>query len=163
MRLFFAASLVLLLAACGRTEPSGPPSNQAATREIPFRPDGTLDLMRGGEVYRSLDIEVAATDSARARGLMERAPLTDEQGMLFVFDFAGPQTFWMASTPSSLDILFIGADSTVVNIAKYTRPFSTDGVSSTGPARFVLETAAGFTDRYDVAPGDRVRWHYPAD
>ena len=163
MRFFFVAALVLLLAACNRPDEAGSSGAQPATREIPFRPDGTLSLMRGGEVYRSLDIEVAATDSARERGLMERAPLTDAQGMLFLFDFAGPQTFWMASTPSSLDILFIGADSTVVNVAKYTRPFSTDGVSSTGPARFVLETAAGFTDRYDVAPGDRVRWQYPVE
>lgn len=153
--------LVLLLAACGGDAPS--PTPATGTREIPFRADGTLDFVRDGEVYRSIGIEVAATDSARERGLMERAPLTDEQGMLFVFDFAGPQTFWMANTPSSLDILFVTADSTVLNIAKYTRPFSTDGVSSTGAARFVLETAAGFTDRYDVVPGDRLRWRAQPD
>lgn len=163
MRLFFAASLALLLAACGGETPNPSERRPADTREIPFRADGALDFLRDGAVYRTLDVEIAATDSARERGLMERAPLTDTQGMLFVFDFAGPQTFWMANTPSSLDILFLSADTTVLNIAKYTRPFSTDGVSSTGPARFVLETAAGFTDRHDVAPGDRIRWRLPAE
>ncbi len=151
MRLLLVIGLALVLGAC---QPAETPTRQ----NIPFRPDGTLDFVRDGAVYHSLGIEVAATDSARERGLMERAPLTDEQAMLFVFDVSGPQSFWMASTPSSLDILFVAPDSTIVNIVPYTRPFSTDAVSSTGAARYVLETAAGFSDRHGVAPGDRLRW-----
>ena len=159
-RTVFFLCCLLSIVACGQDTPAadGGSAGRPGTQEIPFHADGTLDLLRGGQPYTTLRIEVAATDSARERGLMQRPPLTDDQGMLFVFDFAGPQTFWMANTPSSLDIIFAGADSTVVNVARYTQPFSTQGVSSEGPARFVLETAAGFADRHDVAPGDRLRW-----
>ncbi len=153
MRSLLALALLLPFTAC-KTDPATPP----ATRNIPFTAEGTLDFIRGGEIYESVAIEVAESDSARERGLMERAPLTDEQGMLFVFDFGQQQTFWMASTPSSLDIIFVAPDSTVVNVVPYTRPFSTDGVSSTGIAQYVLEVAAGFSDRHNVAPGDTLRW-----
>ncbi len=153
---FFALALLLACAACNPKNDSPRPA--AAPERIAFHPDGRLDFLQDGAAVKTIEIEVAATDSARERGLMERAPLTDEQGMLFVFDYAGPQTFWMASTPASLDIIFVGADSAVVNVGKYTRPFSLDGVSSEGPARFVLETNAGFADRHNVAPGTKLRW-----
>lgn len=153
-RLVFASLLAALSIAACQSEPAAPPS----TRDIPFRADGTLAFLRGGEAFKEVAIEIAATDSARERGLMERAPLTDEQGMLFLFDYGAQQSFWMASTPSSLDIIFIAPDSTVVNVVGYTRPFSTDQVSSTGIAQYVLEVPAGFADRYGVAPGDTLRW-----
>lgn len=155
MRLLSLVLLLTTFASCTSDERSTPPPS---TRDIPFRADGTLAFVRGGEVYREVAIEVAATDSARERGLMERAPLTDDQGMLFLFDYGAQQSFWMASTPSSLDIIFVAPDSTVVNVVPYTRPFSTDQVSSTGIAQYVLEVPAGFADRYAVAPGDTLRW-----
>lgn len=149
---------LVALAACGGDRPAPEPP-----APIPFRQDATLDLLRNGTAtpYATLGIEIAATDSARERGLMERVPLQDDQGMLFLFDRAEPQTFWMANTPSSLDIVFVAADSTVLNVAKYTRPLSTDGVSSQGPARFVLELRAGWADAHGLASGDRLRWSAP--
>src|SRR3546814_4717823 len=46
-----------------------------------------------------IQAEVAATDASRANGLMNRASLPENHGMLFVFD--GPTTtcFWMKNTP----------------------------------------------------------------
>ncbi len=147
-------ALLLLATACGDSDI---PSASSAD-SIPFRADTDLQLMRGGEAYRTLQTEIADTDSSRARGLMERAPLTDEQAMLFVFDASGPQTFWMANTPSALDIAFVAGDSTILNIAKYVRPNTTSGVSSEGAAKYVLEVRAGFADTYGVSRGDRIRW-----
>jgi hypothetical protein len=150
----FPLVLLLLVTACGESDaPSAPP--EAA---LPFRADTELQLIRNGDAYHTLQTEIADTDSSRERGLMERAPLTDEQAMLFVFDFAGPQTFWMANTPSALDIAFVAGDSTILNVAKYVRPNTTGGVSSEGAAKYVLEVRAGWADTYGMARGDRIRW-----
>ena len=157
-----ALLLSLTLAACaGETpeETTAPESVRPAEgTSIPFRPDGSLSFLRGAEQIVEIAIEVAETDSARARGLMQRAGLPERSGMLFVFDREEEQNFWMANTPLSLDIYFVSADSQIVNIAKYTRPLSQENVSSIDPARYVIETAAGFADSHGIVEGDRVRW-----
>jgi uncharacterized membrane protein (UPF0127 family) len=125
---------------------------------IPFRTDDQLDFLREGEAYLTIDIEIAATDSARTRGLMQRKGLPERSGMLFVFDFEEPQSFWMANTPLALDLMFVNADSQIVDIAKYARPLSPDPISSKAPAQYVIEVPAGFTDAQGIIETDRVRW-----
>jgi uncharacterized membrane protein (UPF0127 family) len=150
--------LLLLVAACGGGA-SRPASDAAASETtLPFRKDGMLDFVREGEAYLTIDIEIAATDSARTRGLMQRTALPERSGMLFLFDVQQPQSFWMANTPLALDLLFIDADSQIVDIAKYTRPLSPESITSKAPARFVLEMPAGFTDSHGITETDRVLW-----
>jgi len=157
MRFLFLFGLSLMVWACQSPQPSSTP----ATDSIPFRENLRADIVRNGVPVHTLRIEVADTDSARERGLMGRAPLARDEGMLFLFDQPGPQGFWMANTPSSLDILFISRDSVILNIARYTRPFSTQTVWSEGPAQYVLELSAGIADRYGISPGDMLRWTWP--
>ena len=153
MRLALIA--LALLAGC-RSE--APPAEAPAASSLPFRIDGQLSFLRGGRVLKTIDIEIAATDSTRARGLMERATIPPDTGMLFVFDAAAPQSFYMASTPKSLDIQFYGPDSTLLNIAEDTTPFSFDAIPSSGPAQFVVEVPAGYSRRLGLVPGDRITW-----
>jgi uncharacterized membrane protein (UPF0127 family) len=149
---------VFLLAAC--SDAPEPDVQTAETEEptIPFRTDDQLDFLREGEAYLTIDIEIAATDSARTRGLMQRKGLPERSGMLFVFDFEEPQSFWMANTPLALDLMFVNADSQIVDIAKYARPLSPDPISSKAPAQYVIEVPAGFTDAQGIIETDRVRW-----
>lgn len=109
----------------------------------------------GGEI--SFTVEVAATDAHRARGLMFREEMAEDAGMLFLFDTEGDRYFWMKNTPLSLDIIFIGSDGVIVNIARDTTPFSEKIVASTGPAKYVLEVLAGTSDRLGMKAGDTVR------
>ncbi len=125
---------------------------------IPFRHDGSLSISRDGDVYQELAIEIAATDSARTRGLMQRSSMPGNSGMLFLFDREDRQSFWMANTPLSLDLIFINADSIIVHVAKYAQPLSPDPVPSLDPARFVLEVEAGYSDTAGILEGDRVNW-----
>lgn len=143
----------LLLAAC---RDDAPP---AQLREIPFQPEDTLAFLDAdGAVIREVAIEIAATDSARQRGLMDRRALTTRQAMLFVFPEEAPRSFWMANTPVPLDIIFVGADSHVVSIARRTMPLSRNQVRSDGPAQYVVEVRAGFADRFGLTDSTRVRW-----
>ncbi len=155
---FLAAALALTLAVgCTR---NAPPPEAAAPEapEIPFRRDGALTFLRGADTLVAIDIEIAESDSARERGLMQRASLPERGGMLFLFPTNEVQSFWMANTPLSLDIIFVGADSQIVSIAKYTKPLSPNAVASAGPARYVVETRAGFADTHGLSETDRVRW-----
>ena len=151
--------LALLTAGCGDEPPARTAPTAQPAAEIPFRADGTLTFYRAeGEEIVTIAIEIAQGDSAIQRGLMQRASLPDRSGMIFLMPRVERHGFWMANTPLSLDITFVAPDSTVINTAKYTTPYSTESVYAEGQAAYVIETPAGFTDTYGVTTGDRVRW-----
>jgi uncharacterized membrane protein (UPF0127 family) len=145
----------LVLAGCNR-EPEPPAPKPVAS--IPFRIDGQLSFLRGNDVLQTIDIEVADTDSTRARGLMHRFEIPEDTGMLFVFPNVEVQGFYMMNTPRSLDIQFYGPDSTLINIAEDTVPYSLESVYSAAPTQFVVEVPAGYSRRIGLVPGDRIRW-----
>ena len=106
---------------------------------------------------RKFTVEVARNASERATGLMFRTELAPDRGMLFDYDHAQPVIMWMKNTFIPLDMLFIGADSRVVNIAEWTTPRSLDEVPSKGPVKAVLELNGGTAARLGIRPGDRVQ------
>jgi uncharacterized membrane protein (UPF0127 family) len=150
------AAIVSTYLGCNRSNPE--PSDHASEREIPFRVDGHLQILRGNETLAQLEIEIADNDSSRTRGLMQRTEMSDDRGMLFIFPNEEDRAFWMANTPLSLDLIFIDADSTIMHIARYMRPLSSQDVPSDGPAQFVLEMIAGSADTIGIVEGDRVTW-----
>jgi uncharacterized protein len=101
-------------------------------------------------------VEVADTVARRMQGLQGRRILEPNAGMLF--DFRTPQrvSMWMKDTYLSLDMIFVGADGIVLNIAEKTVPHSLIPIASTGKALAVLEVNAGTTRRLGIRPGDRV-------
>ena len=102
------------------------------------------------------EVEIAATDEERARGLMYRRELPEGRGMLFNFALEGPITMWMKNTHVSLDMIFIRADGTIAAIAENTEPLSEAQIFSGAPVKAVLEVVAGTARRLGIAPGDRV-------
>lgn len=144
----------LFLAACrGEDDASEGP------REIPFQPEGVLAFERpDGSRITAIAIEIAESDSSKARGLMERRQLPNRGGMFFPYEEAAPRSFWMANTYIPLDIIFVGPDSQVVNIAKNTRPLSEQKISSEAPAQYIVEVRAGFADRHGLTDSTRIDW-----
>ena len=154
--------LALAVLAVGCNDASVPPSGDGPEADgIPFRIDGTLSFVRAGDTLKTIDIEVADTDSSRGRGLMQRPEIPPDTGMLFVFPRAEPQAFYMMNTPRSLDIQFYAADSTLLNIVENTTPYSLDNVYSEGAAQFVVEVPAGYSRRIGLVQGDRITWSVP--
>ncbi len=102
-----------------------------------------------------IDAQVASTPEQRAVGLMWRRGMPQHEGMLFVFEQAAVQCFWMRNTPSALTAAFIADDGTVVNLADM-RPLSDDSHCSTKPVRFVLEMNQGWFDTRSIKPGFRL-------
>lgn len=101
--------------------------------------------------------EVAASAQEQARGLMFRTELGPDEAMIFPRD-GDIASFWMKNTPLPLDIIFIGADRKIINIAARTTPYSLDSVSAQGPTSAVLEIAGGRAEELGIEAGDRVEW-----
>ena len=109
---------------------------------------------RSGPV--ELTVELADSRAQQTQGLMFRRTLPEDNGMLF--DYRSPRTIrmWMRNTLIPLDMIFIGSDGRVVDIARRATPLSEDIIESGAPARAVLEVNGGAADRWGVAVGDRV-------
>jgi uncharacterized membrane protein (UPF0127 family) len=104
-------------------------------------------------------VEIAATDAARARGLMFREDLAEHEGMLFTFDAPRRYGFWMKNVRIPLDILWLDAAGRVVWIVESAPPCPAEPCPMYVPearASFVLEVAGGFARRHGVAAGDAV-------
>ncbi|HEY9571485.1 MAG TPA: DUF192 domain-containing protein [Pusillimonas sp.] len=99
-----------------------------------------------------IQAEVAATDASRANGLMNRASLPENHGMLFVFD--GPTTtcFWMKNTPLPLSIAFIDSKGMIVNIADM-QPHTLDPHCPKAPVTHALEMQQGWFRQHSVTAG----------
>ncbi|MEG3597023.1 MAG: DUF192 domain-containing protein [Pseudomonadota bacterium] len=111
-----------------------------------------------GDERIAFSVEVADTPEAQARGLMFRTDLGDNEGMIFPYDGTHAQSFWMKNTPLPLDIIYIGPDRRISNIAAETEPYSLDPVYSVGPVLGVLELRGGRAAELGIEPGDLVEW-----
>jgi uncharacterized protein len=131
-------------------------SSTSVTKTGPsFRKDGTLSIVTSNPTSKiMLDIEIADDEGERMRGLMDRLNLPENAGMLFIFNNDEPRSFWMKNTFIPLDIIFINSNKEIVSIQKDTQPKTTTPIPSDFPARYVLEVNTGFTDRYNIKPGD---------
>ena len=100
-------------------------------------------------------VEVARTDSERARGLMHRKSLGAREGMLFVFDRDDHLAFWMKNTSIPLSIAFLSPEGRILEIVDM-EPFSEKTVRSRLSSRFALEVNRGKFNEAGVKEGDAV-------
>jgi uncharacterized protein len=100
----------------------------------------------------NIKAEVAQTAEQRQKGLMFRRDLASHEGMLFIFDEATPQCFWMKNTPTPLTIAFLADDGSIVNLADM-KPFDEASHCSSKPVRLVLEMNQGWFDKRGIKPG----------
>ncbi len=135
---------------------------QQQSQEPQFKKHGELEFLKAGnkKVIKKIDIEVANNDNERILGLMYRKSMDEMQGMLFIFPVQEEQSFWMKNTYISLDILYVNDKKEIVKIYKNTTPKSTASLRSFKEAIYVVETVAGFTDKYDVKEGDFIKFDF---
>lgn len=108
-------------------------------------------------------VEMATTPEARRTGLMFRPSMKEDWGMLFVYSDEEPQSFWMKNTRIPLDMVFVDAEGTVVNIVEAAEPETLKPRRSEGPARFVLELNGGVAGQSGIAPGQSMSVEHVPD
>lgn len=106
-----------------------------------------------------LQVQVASTGKQREVGLMWRKELPIQEGMLFVFEQAAGQCFWMRNTLIPLTAAFIADDGTIVNLADM-QPQSDTSHCSGQPVRFVLEMNQGWFTKRGIRAGQKIGGPY---
>lgn len=148
--MFVAAAMGL--AACA--QPDAAPAAPSVTNIAGIHRElVTVQTAQGAVNFQA---EIADDEAERARGLMFRREMARDHGMLFLFEAAEPQSFWMRNTHLSLDLIFVGPDGRILNIAERATPYSDAAIRSAGPAVAVLEINGGLARELGIAPGDRV-------
>jgi uncharacterized membrane protein (UPF0127 family) len=99
-----------------------------------------------------LDVQLAQTPEQHQIGLMWRKDMPAHEGMLFVFEHASIQCFWMRNTLIPLTAAFVEDDGTIVNLADM-QPQSDDSHCSSKPVRLVLEMNQGWFAKRQIKPG----------
>jgi uncharacterized membrane protein (UPF0127 family) len=113
----------------------------------------TIRLSAGMHV---LNVEVAQTAQEHSIGLMFRKSMPTNDGMLFVFDRAGQQCFWMKNTLLPLSVAFIADDGSITNIDTM-KPQTLDSHCSTGEVRYVLEMNDGWFAKRGIKAGMKIQ------
>ena len=158
--------LILVLVAVLTISPGGksvstykPRTETSQPTAYMFKKEGELRFLTPKQDFiAGINIELAQDESQRQLGLMYRDTLAENQGMLFVFDNEEVRAFWMKNTILSLDMIFVNGHNEIVTIHKYTTPYSEEAYTSTGPAKYVLEVNAGYSDKRKISVGDRISW-----
>lgn len=158
MRFVFAA-IALILAACSPSSTGAAQSAQGAVAVHPVSGLEVIPLTVTSKGKRhAFKVEVAKGPIEQARGLMFRTSMGTDEGMLFPMNPPRMASFWMRNTVISLDIIFIGPDRRILNIAANTIPYDENRVLSVAPAGAVLELNGGRAAQLGIAVGDKVEW-----
>ncbi len=116
----------------------------------------SLPTIRLNAGIHNITAQLAQTPQQREIGLMLRPSMAANDGMLFAFDQAGQQCFWMKNTLIPLAIAFVADDGSIVNIDSM-KPQTLDGHCSLKPVRFVLEMNEGWFAKRGIKAGSRLR------
>ncbi len=115
-------------------------------------------LVNGEGDEIGVDAEIADTQATMAKGLMGRASLGENEGMLFVFNRAGVHSFWMMNTTIPLEAIFFDDGGNVVDVIR----MEPCGLNITrcrfytpkAPARYALEANRGFSEKNGIVCGN---------
>lgn len=154
------AILMLMMAtiiSCGKTEKKDDSTKKPVGRVLEY-PHNLEFIKDDGRVITTLKFEKADDPNSRNQGLMDVYSMPKDAGMVFYFDVEEEQSFWMANTPLPLDIMYVNSDSVIVSIYRNTVPFSKTSLPSGAPAKYVIETNAGYSATHDIREGTKVRF-----
>ena len=160
-RVTVLASLVFSLGACDRKiAPAPPPPAQHIAGDAPTTRVVPLPTVTVSLNARAFVLEVARTADEQATGLMHRTSMPADHGMIFVFPNPQRLSFWMKNTRIPLDIAYLDANATVLNVEPM-YPLDLRGVPSDGDAKYAIELNQGTAKQIGLRRGDRVA--LPAD
>ncbi len=109
-----------------------------------------------------ITVEIADDNQKRAQGLMYRARLDSNCGMLFIFEEEQQLTFWMKNTRIPLSIAFVGANKRVVDIQEMVPASDIElaptTYSSKGLAKYALEMDKAWFTKNKIKVGDSLKF-----
>jgi uncharacterized protein len=146
LSLLSIASLSLLLGL------SGTAHGQTSAADQPNPKLPMISIQAGFHIIKA---EVAADPGTRAKGLMYRQKLGNNEGMIFIFERKAQHCFWMLNTPSALSIAFIDDDGTILNIENMA-PRTEDSHCPLKSMRYALEMEQGWFAKKGIVAGSKL-------
>jgi len=154
----FAVTLAIVFKLLVGTKDTSSTQDSVVFAEEKNKPKLEVKEISIGEVH--VQAEVAKSEIERRKGLSGRSSLLENSGMLFFFDQEDVYPpFWMKDMEMAIDIIWIN-DSQIVQIDHSVQP-SRDLPESelklylpSQPIDYVLETAAGFSEKNNLQLGD---------
>jgi len=114
--------------------------------------DSSVKININGKIYH---FEVAKTPEEKAKGLMFRENLDENNGMLFIFDQSQFRRFYMKNTSIPLDIAFIDSELKIIDIQEM-EPLNEKPILSKFKAQYALEVNRGFFVKAEIKLGDEI-------
>jgi uncharacterized membrane protein (UPF0127 family) len=147
MRYILLAALVFL-ACCG--------TNSTSVEDFPTRPV----TLPGGQVIRA---ETMIDRIDIQRGLMFRASLASDHGMLFVYPGPNQHQHWMYQVLMPLDIVWLDSKRKIVEIVENAQPCKTQAskcelYGGKDFSNYVLELKGGMVRKYGLRLGQTIDW-----
>jgi uncharacterized membrane protein (UPF0127 family) len=102
--------------------------------------------------------EVANSFRSKMKGMMNRASLSENRGMLFPFLIPGHRLFWMKNVRIPLDIIFINRKLEIIYIheASVENGIFPNIYWSHGFCKYVIETNMGFCKKNKILIGSKI-------
>jgi hypothetical protein len=149
------AAYVLVLAEGGWSA-GGMQVGQSVTLPPVGEPQGLWSLGFEGKPD-VVHVEAALTADEWSRGLMYRAAMSENDGMLFKYPDRRRHGFWMRNTRIALDIAFFNEDGRIVTLHAGMKPEQEEPRYESGlPVQYALEVNAGWFQKRGIRVGDRV-------
>jgi uncharacterized membrane protein (UPF0127 family) len=109
---------------------------------------------------KTYNIDVSDTAYTKTKGLSGRKYLSQNQGMIFLFENEDKHSFWMKDMNFSIDIIWIDKNFVVNHIEKAVSPQTYPKVfAPETPSLYVLELASGQADLIGLKVGDTVEFY----
>ena len=148
--LFWGGVALIVIAGAIFFRSSSTQTPSSMESEFPGYQTGSLEVRNV-----RLNIVFAKTDLERMQGLGDRPTLSEDTGMFFVFPVSDTYGFWMRHMQFPIDMIWIVENFRIVHIEKSVTPDSfPETFTPDAPARFVLETSAGFAKKNGILIGD---------
>ena len=124
---------------------------------VPFVYSQTLPKIPIYLDEKEIWVEIVRTPEERARGLMGRKHLAEDEGMLFIFEKEDYHSFWMKDTLLPLSIAFIDRGGKILKIADM-EPLTLDSHPPPKPILYALEMKRGWFLTNGVQVGDILKF-----
>ena len=123
-------------------------------QELPCGSYEQKNLEIGGKIVK---VDISDNDCKRIQGLSGRKGMSEDTGMIFIFENSGSYGFWMKDMNFPIDILWIDKDFNITGIEKSV-------ATSTYPeilgekylAKYVLELSSGFSEKNNIKVGNKI-------
>jgi hypothetical protein len=157
VRVVIAALALGWAAGTGCQRPDSTAAPASVRNEPPMRAQpklATVKLWLGGE---EMIAEVARTAGQIRTGMMFRAEMAENEGMIFVFPQPHQASFYMRNTILPLSCAYIDSQGAILEIHDMKPRDETPIPAATDRVRYVLETRQGWFERHGIGVGTVLR------